>query len=90
MSDVTPAAFEVREGDVLVVSYPEVTIGLGGNSYSSVKVGGLIYTRKLLEGDDPDEQYRKIYAFLEQRAVRDGREKVRLFQEELKRARGGS
>lgn len=89
MIDDGEPGFMPREGDVLVVGYPEVTIGLGGNSYSAVKVGGLIYTRKLVEGDDPSEQYRKIYAFLERRAVLDGREKVKLFQEELKRVRGG-
>jgi hypothetical protein len=89
-ADVAKPAFVPREGDQLVIAYPEVTIGLGSNSYSSVKVGGLIYTRVLRDADDADEQYRKIYAFLEQRAVRDGREKVKLFQEELKRARGGA
>lgn len=89
MSD-PPAGFTPREGDVLVVSYPEVTISLGGNSFSAVKVGGLIYTRKLIDGDDPGEQYRKIYAFLERRALIDGREKVKLYQEELKRVRSGA
>lgn len=82
--------FEPRDGDVLVVSYPEANVGLGGNSYSSVKVGGLIYTRKLVEGDDPEEQYRKIYAYLERLALRDGRAKIALFMEELRKIRGGS
>lgn len=80
---------DVREGDVLVVSYPESTIGLGGNSYSSVKVGGIAYTRKLVEGDDVAEQYRKIYDFLAARAQADGREKVKLYREELQRIRSG-
>jgi len=79
---------EPREGDVLVVSYPESTISLGGTSYSAVKVGGLIYTRKLLAKDDLDAQYDLIYDFLKQRAQRDGRMKVDEFQAELRRVRG--
>lgn len=79
---------EARDGDNLVVSYPEVTIPIG--SYSSVKVGGLIYTRKLVAGEDVAEQYTRIYAFLKSRADADARVKVAQYQDELKRARGGS
>ena len=83
-------SFEVRDGDLLVVSYPEVNVGLGGNSFSSVKLGGLIYTRRLLAEDDVDEQYRRIYAFLKAKADADGRAKIAAYQDEVKRIRSGS
>lgn len=74
--------FEAREGDVLVVGYPEVTIPL--KQYSSCKVGGLIYTRKMREGESVAEQMEKVYRFLEKRAEADARSKVRKFAEELR------
>jgi hypothetical protein len=80
--------FEVRDADILVVSYPEVTIPIA--NYSGVKVGGLIYTRKLLAGDDAGEQYDRIYAFLKSKADADGRAKVAAYQAELKRLRAGA
>lgn len=78
---------EARDGDVLVVAYPEVTIPLGGNSYSAVRVAGLIYTRKMLQGEDVAKQYDVIYAFLKERATVDGRAKVQEFQDELRKIR---
>ena len=76
--------FDVRDGDVLVVSYPEVTIPIA--PYASVKVGGLIYTRKLVHGDDIGEEYDRIYAFLQSNAEADAAEKVQLWAKEM----GGS
>jgi hypothetical protein len=78
-----------RDGDVLVVSYPEVSIPIGSGSYCAVKIGGLIYTRKLVEGDDVSEQYDAIYTFLQKKARTDGREKITIFQDELKAVRSG-
>lgn len=72
----------VREGDVLVVSYPEVKIPLA-TKYSTITVGGLIYTRRLAPGDVVQDEYDKIYAFLKSMAERDAREKVKLWTEEL-------
>jgi hypothetical protein len=77
-----PIDFEAREGDVLVVSYPEVTIPL--RQYASAKIGGLIYTRKLQAGDSVAEQFEKVYAFLVKRAEADAREKVRRWAMELR------
>ena len=77
-----PPDFEAREGDVLVVSYPEVTIPL--RQYASAKVGGLIYTRKLREGESVAEQFEKVYAFLTKRAENDAREKVKRYAMELR------
>ena len=77
-----PAGFEPREGDVLVVSYPEVTIPLKVN-YASVKIGGWIYTSRLAAGDDVREQARLIYDYLRAHAEHFGAEKVRDFAAEF-------
>lgn len=79
--------FDVREGDVLVVHYPEVTVPIA--PYASVKVGGLIYTRQLVKGDDVAKQYDRIYAFLKGRAERDANEKVKAWSAEMAKARSG-
>lgn len=71
----------VREGDVLVVSYPEVKIPLAKFTFATV--GGLIYTRRLVPGDDIQNEYDQIYAFLERNAERSAREKVRKWAAEL-------
>lgn len=75
----------VREGDVLVVSYPEVKIPLL-TKYSTVTIGGLIYTRRLAPGDNVPNEYDKIYGFLKSMAERDAREKVKVWTEELANA----
>lgn len=76
-----PPDFEAREGDLLVVSYPEVTLPLA--PYSTAKIGGLIYTRKLREGESVDEQFGRIYGYLEKRAEADARRKLGTFKAEL-------
>lgn len=78
-----PPDFEAREGDVLVVSYPEITIPL--KQYASCKVGGLIYTRRMLAGDSVADQFERVYRYLEKRAEADARDKVRKYAEELRR-----
>lgn len=83
--DAGPAGFEAREGDVLVVSYPEVTVPVV--QYSAVKVGGLIYTRRIQKGDDPNEQYEKIYAWLKRKAEKAANEKVADWSKQLRGAR---
>lgn len=77
-----PPDFTAREGDVLVVSYPEVTIPL--RQYASAKIGGLIYTRRLIEGESVAEQFERVYAFLSARAEADAREKVKRYAMELR------
>lgn len=72
-----------REGDVLVVSYPEVKIQVA--PFSTVGVGNAIYTRKLLDGEDIQEQYNRIYAFLKTNCEGSAREKVALWSAELAR-----
>ena len=70
-----------REGDVLVVSYPEIKLPI--TRFTNLTVGGLTYSRKLVAGDDPQVEYDRIYAFLRVNAVKDGREKFREYSEEI-------
>jgi hypothetical protein len=71
-----------REGDVIVVSYPEVKLPLK-TRYATVAIGGLIYTRRLVAGDVVQDEYEKIYSFLRSMSERDAREKVKLWSTEL-------
>jgi hypothetical protein len=73
---------KARDGDVLVVSYPEVTVPLT-TKYASVKIGGLIYTRRLVAGEEVQAEYDSIYRFLKGMAQRDAHEKVRVWTQEL-------
>lgn len=78
-------AFEVRDGDVLTVSFPEATLSVA--PYSTVKVGGLVFQRQLRAGDDVNLEHDRIYAFLKRKAELIGREKVEHYLAELERAR---
>lgn len=75
---------EAREGDVLVVSYPEVTLPLP-ERYSSAKVGGAIYTRRLVAGESAREQFERVYRFLSDSSERAAKHKVRRFAAEMQR-----
>lgn len=70
-----------REGDVLVVMYPEVKVPIA--QYWTVGVGALTYSRKLVAGDDVDAEYEKVYSFLKAKAEKDGREKLAAFSNEV-------
>lgn len=74
-------SFVARDGDLLVVSYPEVKIPIA--KYAIVGVGGLTYTRVLKVGDDPEAEYRKVYSYLERLAQADARVKVKAWSDEL-------
>lgn len=74
--------FVAREGDVFVVSYPEVKVPLA-TKYASVTVGGLIYTRRMLKGESVQAEHDRIYSFLKRMAEREAKEKVRLWAEEM-------
>lgn len=67
--------FKANEGDTLSVNYPEIMVPVG--HMLNVKIGGLLYTRKLREGDDVSEVYDAIYGFLEKKARRDGLLKIK-------------
>lgn len=75
-------ALSAREGDVLVVSYPECKVPI--SRYASAAIGGLIYTRRLKEGDDVQDEHDRIYAFLRRNAEREAKEKVKLWTDELR------
>lgn len=72
---LTPG-FVPRAGDVLVVSYPEVTLPLP-KQYAMMRFGGWIYTHQLEAGDDVDTRARAIAAWLTQRAEAEGSVKYR-------------
>jgi len=71
-----------RDGDTLVVKYPEQKISPPG-TYSSITIGGAWYTRQLVEGDDVEVEYERVYAFLRARAERHGRAAVEEFERDL-------
>lgn len=83
------AGFEARAGDVLVVSYQEVTLPLP-KAYSMMKFGGLIYTRQLREGDDVAAEAATISKWLTKTAETEGVAKYRRLVAEFVRDKGGS
>lgn len=68
--------FEPRDGDVLVVTYPEVTLPLP-KQYAMMKFGGLIYTRQLRAGDDVTATAEAIGGWLTRTAELSGIAKYR-------------
>lgn len=76
--------FKTRDGDVLVVNWPEIKVPV--IQFSTVSVGGLSYTRRLTDGEDPEVVYHQIYAFLERVGQRDAREKLAAWGAEFKKA----
>lgn len=79
-SNVSSTGFTAREGDVLVISYPEVKIPV--SKYWTLGVGNLIYTRKLIAGDNPDDQYDRIYGWLKNKAEQTAVEKIKRWSAE--------
>lgn len=77
-----PEGFSARDGDSLVISYPEVTLPLP-RKFAMMKFGGLIYTRKLNEGEDVAEQYEVISKWLFAVGERDGVAKYRKLLKEF-------
>ena len=78
-----PVDFEPRDGDVLVVSYGEVTVPLP-KPYSNVKVGGNSYRRQLREGDNVVEQFEKIANYLKGVTEVQAKERVATWSKTLK------
>lgn len=78
-------AFEIRDGDVLTVRYAGAKLQIA--PYNSVELDGATYTRQLRAGDDPEEEHRRIYAYLRRKSLEEAREKLREFSEELRKAR---
>lgn len=63
-----------REGDVLVVSYPEVKIPI--KQFWVVGVGNLTYTRRMKEGESVTQQTNAIMAKLTELAEEHANERV--------------
>lgn len=78
----TPEGFDARDGDVLVVAYPEVTLPLRVK-YAVLKVGDCSYSRQLREGDDVNEQFVKISRWLSSQVEGDIKRKVTAYLAEL-------
>lgn len=74
--------FEARDGDVLVVAYPEVTLPLKVQ-YAMLRVGGMSYSRMLKAGDDVNAEYTRISAWLSKQVEGDVRRKAELYMAEL-------
>lgn len=78
-------ALEAREGDNLVVRYPEMKIGIPG-TYCSISLGGSMYTRRLAPGENPSDVFDRVYAFLKSREEAHGRRALQEFMAELKQS----
>lgn len=77
--------FEVREGDRLTVMYQGAKLQIA--PFSTVELDGGIYSRTLLPGDDPAEQWDRIYGYLERKALEVARPKLQAFALELAEAK---
>jgi hypothetical protein len=81
------AGFEARDGDTLVVTYPEVTLPLPAK-FAMMKFGGLIYTRKLRAGDDVAAEHARIDRWLSRTAETEGTRKYKRLVREFVRSGG--
>ena len=79
------AGFEVRDGDRLTVMYHGAKLQIA--PYNSVELDGGIYSRSLLPGDDPEEQWDRIHGYLERKALEKARTKLATFADELRIAK---
>ncbi len=78
-------SFEVRDGDRLTVMYHGAKLQIA--PYNSVELDGGIYSRSLLPGDDPEEQWDRIHSYLERKALERARAKLATFADELRIAK---
>lgn len=83
--DIVDPAFEVREGDTLSVTYNGAKVSING-TYSSVELDGAHYKRTLREGDDPGEEFERIYTFLKTRSEARARAKLTHFVDQIRKA----
>jgi hypothetical protein len=85
--EVTPAPFPVgflaREGDVFVVAVPEVTLPLP-RKFAMIKLGGMMYTRRMCDGEDVAEQGRQVYEWLERFSERVGRDRYKRWVDQFR------
>ncbi len=79
-----PPGFAAREGDVLVCSVPEVTLPLP-RKYATIKLGGFIYTRRLVAGEDVAEQAATVMGWLEKFSARTGSDRFKRWAAEFRK-----
>lgn len=77
--------FDVRPGDRLTVTYAGAKLCIG--RYSTVDLDSAVYSRTLEPGDDPVEQWDLIYEYLRNNAIKNAKEKLHMFVEELTEVR---
>ena len=84
--DTRPSSdFVVREGDRLTVIYNAAKLQIA--PFSSVELDSGIYSRSLEPGDDPVEQWDRIYAYLRDKVLEGARSKLKTFATELAEAK---
>lgn len=79
------ATFQVREGDSLVVNYSGAKLQIA--PYTTVEIDSAIYTRRLEPGDDPAEEFERVYAFVRDQCIKRARAKLATFADELAKAK---
>lgn len=73
--------FDTRDGDSVTVSYNGVKLNIG--PFSTVETDSISYTRKLVYGDNVDEEITKIYEYLRSKCLYEAKRKLKEFKEEL-------
>lgn len=77
--------FKVRAGDTLTVKFDGANLQIA--PYSSVSLDSAIYSRKLEEGDDPEVEFDRIYAYLKRKLMAVAVTKLSEFADEHRKAR---
>lgn len=84
-SATSAAGFAAREGDTLTVKYDGAKLQIA--PYTTVDVDSAIYSRHLRPGDDPEEEFERVYAYLERKCIEKARKKLAAFADELHAAK---
>ncbi len=87
--DVSAPGFKTREGDKLTVAYPEVTLPLQ-LKFAMVRVGGALYERTLVEGEDPVQAYEETFHFLKDCTEAAAQEIIATWAETIQKALTGN
>lgn len=77
--------FEIRAGDTLTIKFDGANLQIA--PYSSVSLDSAIYSRKLEEGDDPEAEFDRIYAYLKRKCLGAAVSKLNDFADEHRKAR---
>jgi hypothetical protein len=77
--------FVPREGDRLTVCYTGAKLQIA--PFSTVELDSGIYSRILEVGDDPVEQWDRVYAYLRDKTLEGARAKLSMYVAELAEAK---